>query len=307
MRGAGPAVPSTEHLRLPAAPARTQPAAPTASAASSRGGARSFCTRTGTLRSLPADWAHPGESPAPPAAPAPPRLRQGTRPRRSHMAEPPLPRRREAPAGGRHWRAAAAGAATPGAPGERGEGQGRAAGAPREQPREKPRPCPSSPGRARRRRAVPPAAGGCAPGAPGVPPLPARPPGSLLMDYRDKEGSRLFPACLRAVTCRLRRHRALPTAPARREQLPPELQGGLQESTRKEIFSLAYFLLFTSRLMASLMHQHQRIMIFHHRLLPFASYTGAVRLRAKKYNWPHFLKPFTCPQTCPTFINWLPG
>lgn len=167
-----------------------------------------------------------------------------------------------------------------------------------------------SPGRARAAPAVPGAAArslrlpaAARPEPRGFPRSPARPPGSLLMDYRDKEGSRLFPACLRAVTCRLRRHRALPTAPARREQLPPELQGGLQESTRKEIFSLAYFLLFTSRLMASLMHQHQRIMIFHHRLLPFASYTGAVRLRAKKYNWPHFLKPFTCPQTCPTFIN----
>lgn len=49
MRGAGPAVPSAQHLRLPAAPPRTQPAALTASGASSRGQARSFSARTGTL------------------------------------------------------------------------------------------------------------------------------------------------------------------------------------------------------------------------------------------------------------------
>lgn len=98
---------------------------------------------------------------------------------------------------------------------------------------EPPQPCRLS--RARRRRAVPPAAGGCterlrarSPG--GSPASRPAPPGSLLMDYRDKEGNRLFPASLSAVTCRLRRHRALPTAPARGAQLP---SGITERSARK--------------------------------------------------------------------------
>lgn len=309
MRGAGPAVPSTEHLRLPAAP-RTQPAALTASGASSPGEARSFCTQTGTLgapeplRSLPTDWAHPEKSPAPPAGRARPRLRQGTRPRPSHMAERRCPGAGRLRAGGgtdgqpqpERPRPARRGSAERGRAGQRGE------------PRERPRLCPSGPGCARRRRSVPPAAGGCterlrAPSPGGSP----APPPDLSWWITETKREAACSRRLGAVTCRLRRHTALPTAPARRAQLP-ELQGGLQESTRKETVSLAYYFLhFTSRLMASLIHQHQRTMIFHRHLLPLVFHTGAVWLRAIKYNWPHFLKPFTCPKTCPTFIRRLPG
>lgn len=79
----------------------------------------------------------------------------------------------------------------------------------------------------------------------GFPRFPARnPPGSLLMDYRDKEGNRLFPASLSAVTCRLRRHRALPTAPARRAQLPSGITGRSARKHKKgNLLSCSLFVL----------------------------------------------------------------
>lgn len=153
----------------------------TASGASSLGEAHSFCTRTGTLgapeplRSLPTDWAHPGKSPAPPGGPARPRLRQGTRSRPSHMALPPLPGAGRLLAGGGtdgQPQPERAGAATPGSPGERERGRAR----PGERA-ELPGAASGVAGAAARSLRLPGAApSGCAPGAPGVPPLPGPPP-----------------------------------------------------------------------------------------------------------------------------------
>lgn len=111
----------------------------------------------------------------------------------SHMAVPPLPRRREAPCGGRHWRAAAAGAATPGAPGERsGAGPGELREQPQPQPCSlslSPSPSPSraasAPARAEQPELCPAPPRGpsrCTPGAPGVPPRPGPPPPRISPD-----------------------------------------------------------------------------------------------------------------------------